>query len=207
MLWEKELSQRLLRVIPLSKKQIKYVKEPEQPDEELLTRKVLLALAKKVCEKREPVKLREIVADLYDPVTKREMDVVRLLIKKTLIPSGIVEKLHVGKKDVRYLLNAYRFQETRKVRSSSGQVIWEPVGAVIDIPREHFPIPSELLQLLICKTSLDRVMKKIDEDFGSGKINETLCHTMRREYEGLMEDVCERLKEYDELVKLLGLDH
>jgi hypothetical protein len=207
MSWEKELSQRLLRVIPLSKKHIKYVKEPEQPEEELLTHKVLLALAKKVCEKREPVKLREIVDDLYDPVTKREMDVVRLLIKKTLIPSGIVEKLHVGKKDVRYLLNAYRFQEIRKVRSSSGQVIREPVGAVIEIPRVHFPIPSEVLQLLICKTSLDRVLKKIDEDFGSGKISETLYHTMRNEYEGLMEDVCERLKEYNEFVKLLGLDH
>jgi len=206
MSWEKELSQRLLRVLPLSKKHIKYVKEPQQPDEELLTHKVLLALAKKVCEKREPVKLREIVDDLYDPVTKREMDVVRLLIKKTLIPSGIVEKLHVGKKDVRYLLIAYRFQETRKVRSSSGQVIREPVGAVIEIPREHFPIPSELLQLLICKTSLDCVLKKIDDDFGSGKISETLCHTMRSEYEGLMEDTCEKLKDYDELVKLLGLD-
>jgi hypothetical protein len=207
MSWEKELSQRLLRVIPLSKKQIKYVKEPEKPEEELLTHKVLLALAKKVCEKREPVKLREIVGNLYNTVTKREMDVVRLLIKKTLISSGIVEKLHVGKKDVRYLLNAYRFQETRKVRSSSGQVIREPLGAVIEIPRKHFPVPSEVLQLLICKTSLDSVLKKIDDDFGSGEISETLYHTMRGEYEALVEDVCERLKEYDELVKLLGLDH
>ena len=207
MSWEKKLSQRLLRVIPLSEKHINYVKEPEQPEEELLTRKVLLSLAKKVCEKREPVKLREIVDDLYDPVTKREMDVVRLLIRKTLIRCGIVEKLYVGKKDVRYLLNAYRFQETRKVHSSSGQVISEPVGDVIEIPREHFPIPSEVLQLLMCKTSLDCVLNRIDEDFGSGKISETLHQTMRTEYEGLMGDVCERLKEHKELVKLLGLDH
>ena len=207
MSWEKELSQRLLRVIPLSEKHIKYVKEAEQPEEELLTRKVLLSLAKKVCEKREPVKLREIMDDLYDPVTKREMDVVRLLIKKTLIPSGIVEKLYIGKKDVRYLLTAYRFQETRKVESSSGQVIRKPVGAVIEIPREHFPIPSEVLQLLMCKTSLDCVLNRIEEDFGRGKISETLYQTMRTEYEKLMEDVCERLKEHNELVKLLGLDH
>jgi len=207
MSWEKELSKRLLRVIPLSEKHIKYVKEAEQPEEELLTRKVLLSLAKKVCEKREPVKLREIVDDLYDPVTKREMDVVRLLIKKTLIPSGIVEKLYIGKKDVRYLLTAYRFQETRKVQSSSGQVIREPVGTVIEIPREHFPVPSEVLQLLMCKTSLDCVLNRIDEDFGRGKISETLYQTMRTEYEKLMEDVCERLKEHNELVKLLGLDH
>ena len=207
MSWEKELSQRLLRVIPLSEKHIKYVKEAEQPEEELLTRKVLLSLAKKVCEKREPVKLREIMDDLYDPVTKREMDVVRLLIKKTLIPSGIVEKLYIGKKDVRYLLTAYRFQETRKVESSSGQVIRKPVGAVIEIPREHFPIPSEVLQLLMCKTSLDCVLNRIEEDFGRGKISETLYQTMRTEYDGLMEDVCERLKEHNELVKLLDLEH
>lgn len=206
MSWEKELSQRLLRVIPLSKKHINYVKEPEQPEEELLTRKVLLALAKKVCEKREPVKLREIVEDLYSSVTKREMDVVRLLIKKTLISSRIVEKLYVGKKDVRYLLNAYRFQEIRKVHSSSGQVIRKPVGAIIEIPREHFPVPSELLQLFVYKRSLVRVLNKIDEDFGSGKISETLYQTMRTEYESLMEDVNERLKEHEELVKLLDLD-
>jgi len=207
MSWEKKLSQRLLRVIPLSEKHIKYVKEPEQPEKELLTHKVLLSLAKKVCEKLEPVKLREIVDDLYGSVTKREMDVVRLLIKKTLIPSGIVEKLYVGKKDVRYLLTAYRFQETRKVYSSSGQVIREPVGPVIEIPREYFPIPSEVLQLLMRKTSLDCVLNKLEKDFGHGKISETLYQTMRTEYEGLMEDVRERLKEHDELVKLLGLDH
>ncbi|MCK4885638.1 hypothetical protein KAS24_06150, partial [Candidatus Bathyarchaeota archaeon] len=133
--------------------------------------------------------------------------VVRLLIKKTLISSGIVEKLYIGKKDVRYLLTAYRFQETRKVQSSSGQVIRKPVGAVIEIPREHFPIPLEVLQLLMCKTSLDCVLNRIDEDFGRGKISETLYQTMRTEYKGLMEDVCERLKEHNELVKLLGLDH
>jgi hypothetical protein len=207
MSWEKELSQRLLRVISLSEKCIKYVKEPEQPEEELLTHKVLLSLAKKVCEKREPVKLREIVDDLYDPATKREMDVVRLLINKTLIPSGIVEKLHVGKKDVRYLLNAYRFQETRKIHSSSGEVIREPVGDVIEIPRKHFPVPSEVLQLLICKTGLDCVLNKLEEDFGQGNVGETLYQTMKTEYAGLIEDVCERLKEHDELVKLLGLDH
>jgi hypothetical protein len=51
------------------------------------------------------------------------------------------------------------------------------------------------------------VLKRLNEDFGSGKISETLCQTMRTEYEGLMEDVRERLKEHDELVKLLGLDH
>ena len=207
MSWEKELSQRVLRVIPLSEKCIKYVKEPENAEEELLTRKVLLSLAKKVCEKREPVKLREIVDDLYGSVNKREMDVVRLLIKKMLISSGIVEKLYVGKKDVRYLLRAYRFQETRKVHSSSGQIISEPIGPIVEIPREHFPIPSEALQLLLCKTSLDSVLKRLNEDFSNGKISETLCQTMRTEYEGLMEDVRERLKEHDELVKLLGLDH
>jgi len=30
---------------------------------------------------------------------------------------------------------------------------------------------------------------------------------MRTEYEALMEDIRERLKDYDELVKLLGLIH
>ena len=174
MSWEKELSRRLLRVIPLSEKRIKYVKEPEHAEDELLTRKVLLSLAKKVCENREPVKLREIVDDLYNSANKREMDVVRLLIMKTLIPSGIVEKLYVGKKDVRYLPIAYRFQETRKVHSSSGQIIRHPIGPIVEIPREHFPIPSEALQLVMCKTSLDSVLNRLADDFGNKKISETL---------------------------------
>lgn len=205
MSWEKKLSQRLLHVKPLSEKSIKYVKEPEDAEEELLTRRVLLSLAKKVCEKREPVKLREIVGDLYTSVTKREMDVVRLLMKKTLIPAGIVEKLYVGKKDVRFLLIAYRFQETRKVHSSLGQDIREPVGHIVEIPREYFPVPSDVLQLVLQKASLERVMNKLGEDFADGKISETLYQTMRAEYEGLLEDVHERLKEHTELVELLDL--
>ena len=207
MSWEKELSQRLLRVIPLSEKGIKYVKEAENAEEELLTHKILLSLAKKICEKREPVKLREIVEDLYISVNKREMDVVRLLIKKTLISSGIVEKLYVGKKDVRYLMVAYRFQETRKIHSSSGQFIMESIGPVVEIPREHFPLHSEVLQLLLQKTSLERVLNKLDKDFSLGKISETLYQTLRTEYKSLMEDILERLKEHEELVTLLGLDH
>jgi hypothetical protein len=207
MSWEKELSRRLLRVMPLSQKYVKYVKEPENAEEELLTRKVLLSLAKKVCEKREPVKLREIVDDLYSSATKREMDIVRQLIKKTLIPAGIVEKLNVGKKAVRYLLGAYRFQEIHKVHSSSGQFIREPIGPVMEIPREYFPVPPEVLQLFLQKTSLERVLHKLDEDFGSGKISEALHQTMKTEYEGLMEDVRQELKEHEELIKLLGLEH
>ena len=205
MSWEKELSQRLLRVKPLSKKSIKYVKEPETAEEELLTRKVLLSLAKQVNQKREPVKLREIVDDLYDSANKREMDVVRLLIRKTLIPSGIVEKLNLGKKDVRYLLSAYRFQENRKVHSSSGQTIMEPVGPVIEIPREHFPIPSELIQLLVQRTSLESVLKKLNEDYGLGKISEPLYQNLKTEYDDLMSGISENLKEYHELVALLSL--
>ncbi|MCW4016474.1 MAG: hypothetical protein NWF06_08905 [Candidatus Bathyarchaeota archaeon] len=207
MSWEKELSQRLLRVIPLSEKRMKYVQKADAPEEELLTRKVLLSLAKMVYEKREPVKLREIVDDLYSSANKREMDVVRLLIKKTLIPSGIVEKLYVGKKDVRYLLAAYRFQETRKLHSSSGQVISEPVGPIVEIPREYFPIPSEVLELLLQKTSLESVLTKIDKDFSLEKISESLYQSLSKEYNASMADVCERLKDYDELVKLLDLNH
>ena len=205
MSWEKKLSQRLLHVKPLLEKSMKYVKEPEDADDELLTRKVLLSLAKKVCEKREPVKLRDIVDDLYTSVTKREMDVVRLLMKKTLIPAGIVEKLYVGKKDVRFLLTAYRFQETRKVHSSLGKDIREPVGPVVEIPREYFPVPSELLELVLQKISLESVMNKLGEDFTDGKISESLYHTMKTEYDCLMEDVREKLKEHNELVELLGL--
>ena len=142
MQWETELCQRMLRVVPLSEKSIKYVKDSEDQQEELLVHRILLSVAKKVHEKREPVKLREIADDLYESVTKKEMDNVRQLLKKTLIPSNIVEKLNLGKKDIRFLPTAYRFQETKKVESSSGQSIREPVGPVIELPREYFPVPS-----------------------------------------------------------------
>jgi len=203
MSWEKELSQRLLRVIPLSEKSINYVKQAEEDQEELLTHKILLSLAKTVNEKREPVKLRDIVDDLYPSPSKREMDIVRQLIKKTLIPSGIVEKLSLGKKDIRYLPCGYRFQETQRVESSSGKSIREPVGPVV----EHFPIPSEVLKLHLQKTSLERVLNKIDKDFEQEQISEPLYQKMRTEYQKLTETVCEQLKEHEKLVKLLDIEN
>jgi hypothetical protein len=205
--WEKELSQRLLHVKLLSEKSVKYVKETTDEQDELLVHKILLSLAKKVYEKREPVKLRDIVDDLYESVTKREMDIVRQLLKKTLIPSGIVEKLNVEKKDIRYLPTAYRFQETHKVESSSGQTIRKPVGPVIELPREYFPVPSELICLHVQKTSLDRVINKIDEDLSQGKISEPLYQTMRTEYETMLETVTKQLSEHNELVTLLNLEN
>lgn len=204
--WEKELSQRLLHVKLLSEKSVKYVKETTDEQDELLVHKILLSLANKVYEKREPVKLRDIVDDLYESVTKREMDIVRQLLKKTLIPSGIVEKLNVAKKDIRYLPTAYRFQETHKVESSSGQAIREPVGPVIELPREYFPVPSELISLHVQKTSLNRVLNKIDEDLSQGKISEPLYQTMRTEYETMLETVTKQLTEHNELFTLLNLE-
>ena len=207
MSWKEELCRRLQRVLPLSKKCVKYVKAPEQAEEELLTHKVLLSLAKRVHERREPVKLRDIVEGVYGSVTKRDMDIVRLLMGKTLIPCGIVEKLYIGKRDVRYLLSAYRFQEARKVYSSSGEILREPVGPIIEIPREHFPIPSEVFQLLLSKRGLDRVLSKLDEDFGCGKIGETLYQKMKTEYEGFRENACKKLREYEKLLKVLSLEY
>jgi len=204
--WEEQLYRRLQRVLPLSKKCVKYVKAPEQA-EELLTHKILLSMAKKVHQRREPVKLRDVVEGVYGSVTKRDMDIVRLLIGKTLIPCGIVEKLRIGKKDVRYLLSAYRFQEARQVYSSSGQILMEPVGPIIEIPWEYFPIPSEVFQLLLSKRGLDCVLSKLNEDFGRGKIGETLYQKMRTEYEGLRENACKKLKEHEELLKILSLGH
>jgi hypothetical protein len=164
-------------------------------------------VAKKVHEKREPVKLREIADELYESVTKKEMDNVRQLLKKTLIPSNIVEKLNLAKKDIRYLPTAYRFQETKKVESSSGKSIREPVGPVIELPREYFPVPSELISLHVQKTSLCSVLKKIEDDFAQGKTSEPLYTSMRTEYETTLETVTKQLEEQNELVKLLDLDN
>ena len=207
MSWDRELCGRLQRVLSLSEKCIKYVKPPEQAEEELLTHKVLLSLAKEVKRKRGPVSLRDIAEGVYGSVKKRDMDVLRLLIRKTLIPCGIVEKLYVGKRSVRYLLRAYRFQETHKVYSTSGEIVKEPVGPIIEIPREHFPIPSEVFELLLSKKSLDRVLSRLDEDFGRGKIGEKLYRKMKTEYEVSMESTHEKLKEHDELLKLLGVEY
>ncbi|MCW4021678.1 MAG: hypothetical protein NWF02_00740 [Candidatus Bathyarchaeota archaeon] len=205
MSWEKELSQRLLRISPLSEKSAKYVKEPTDAEEELLVHKILLSLAKKIYEKREPVKLREIVEGLYDPVTKREMDIVRQLLKKTLIPSGIVEKLNLGKKDIRFLLAAYRFQEMRDVESSSGEIIREAAGPVIELPRGCFPVPKSLLSLQVEKSSLSKVLTKLDDDLAQGKISEPIYQSMRSEYENTFKTVCDQLDEHNKLVVLLGL--
>jgi hypothetical protein len=207
MSWEKELSQRLLRVSPLSEKSAKYVKQPTDEQEELLVHKILLALAKKIYEKREPVKLREIVEDLYETVTKREMDIIRQLLKKTLIPSGIVEKLNVGKKDIRFLLTAYRFQEMHQLESSSGEKIREATGPVIELPRDCFPVPKELFPLHVEKTSLSKVITKLDDDLAQGKISEPIYQSMRTEYENKLKTICSQLQEHNELIVMLGLSN
>lgn len=192
--------------MPLSKKCVKYVKTPERTEEELLAHKILLSLAERVHERCEPLKLRDIVEGLYGSVTKRDMDIVRLTMGKTLIPCGIVEKLYVGKRDVRYILSAYRFQETRQVYSSSGQILKEAVGPIIEIPRENFPIPPEVFQLLLNKRGVDSVLSKLDEDFGSGKIGERLYQKIKTEYESFKDNARKKLREYEELLKLLSLE-
>ena len=183
------------------------MKTPERTEEELLAHKILLSLAERVHERCEPLKLRDIVEGLYGSVTKRDMDIVRLTMGKTLIPCGIVEKLYVGKRDVRYILNAYRFQETRQVYSSSGQILKaRAVGPIIEIPRENFPIPPEVFQLLLSKRGVDSVLNKLDDDFGSGKIGEQLYQKIKTEYESFRDNAHKKLREYEELLKLLSLE-
>ncbi|MFQ6086401.1 MAG: hypothetical protein ACE5OY_09145, partial [Candidatus Bathyarchaeia archaeon] len=82
-------------------------------------------------------------------------------------------------------------------------ILREPVGPIIEIPRKHFPVPSEVIQLLLNKRSLDRVLSKLDEDFNRGKISETMYRKMKTEYEGFRENACKKLREYEGLLKLL----
>ena len=184
---------RILKVSKLQQDCMKYVK----PDKEALANQILAALLKASSRNNEPVKLSEIAEVIYGPNEKDKQDVLRLTMDKTLIKCGIVDKIHLGERDVRYFPIAYRFQEVRRVETGAGTRIDELVGEVVELPREHWPVPKEYFDLLASRTSYEESLAKLEGDAKSGSIDPQAHQRLKAKIQRELDGVTKKLKDYE----------
>lgn len=181
---EKDLLDRITKVRNLKENCFKYL---EESSKELLTHKIIFAVAEITSEKMGPVKLSEIAQKVIGVGDKSKQDLVRLTIEKSLLKCGLVEKLRYAPNDVRYILTGYRFQKVRELDSFRGEST-EPLGEVFEIPKSSWPIPDDFYILVANKHGYGETLKKINSDFDNKVIP-------RGKYEDLIREYTEKLKQ------------
>jgi len=194
---EKDLLDRITKVRNLKGNCFKYL---EESSKELLTHKIIFAVAELTSEKMGPVKLSEIAQKVIGVGDKSKQDLVRLTIEKSLLKCGLVEKLRYAPNDVRYILTGYRFQKVRELDSFRGEST-EPLGEVFEIPKSSWPIPDEFYILVSNKYGYDETLKKINSDFDNKVIP-------RGKYEDLIREYTEKLKQIQNKIasKFTGIE-
>ncbi len=155
---EEDLLKRVIQVRNLKENCFKYL---EEVSKELLTHKIIFAIAEITYEKRGPVKLAEIAQKIIGESDKKKQDLVRLTIDKSLLKCGLVEKLRYSANDVRYALTAYRFQKVKGIDSFRGESE-ELIGKVYELPKSTWPIPDEFFILVAKKFGYGEALKKND---------------------------------------------
>ncbi|QUC65080.1 hypothetical protein NsoK4_02080 [Nitrosopumilus sp. K4] len=181
---EEDLFGRILKVKNLKENCFKYL---EDGSKDLLTHKILFAIADLSSEKMGPVKLSEIAKIATGENDKSKQDLIRLTLEKSLLKCGLVEKLKYAANDVRYILTAYRFQKIKEIDSFRGESS-EPIGEIFELPKLNWPIPDEFYLLLAKKTGCEKTLKKINSDFDDEKIP-------RGKYESLISDYTKNLNQ------------
>ncbi len=181
---EEDLLKRVSQVKKLKENCFKYL---EEESKELLTHKIIFAIAEITYEKRGPVKLAEIAQKILGEGDKKKQDLVRLTIDKSLLKCGLVEKLRYSVNDVRYALTAYRFQKVKGVDSFRGESE-ELIGKVFELPKSTWPIPDEFFILVAKKFGYSETLKKINTDFDKEEIP-------RGKYEDLIRTYTEDLNQ------------
>jgi hypothetical protein len=199
MSWNDEAVKRVLKVHKLSQDCVRYV----QPDKEALANQILVALSKATAKKSAPVKLSEITETIYGTAEKDKQDVIRLTMQKTLLKCGIVDKIYVSERDVRYFPVAYRFQEVQRVETGAGSKLEQPVGDVIELSRENWPIPKEFFELVTTKAGYEDALIKLDEDSRSGSVDSQAQQRIKSKLQKGLDDVSKRLKEFEALTDLM----
>jgi len=175
---KEDLLNRIKLVKNLKEGCFKYLEESSQ---ELLTHKIIFALAGLTLEKMGPVKLAQIAENIFGVSDKSKQDLLRLTLEKSLMKCGIVEKLRYAANDVRYILTAYRFQKVKDIDSFRGDRV-ESIGEIFEIPHSNWPIPDEYYVLLSKKYGYDAALKKINSDFDEGLIPRGRYEDLIREY-------------------------
>ena len=181
---EEDLLKRVPQVRNLKENCFKYL---EEESKDLLTHKIIFAIAEITYEKRGPVKLAEIAQKIIGQSDKSKQDLVRLTIDKSLLKCGLVEKLRYSANDVRYALTAYRFQKVKGIDSFRGESE-ELIGKVYELPKSTWPIPDEFFILVAKKFGYSEALKKINTDFDKDVIP-------RGKYEDLIRKYTEELNE------------
>jgi len=182
LLSEKDLIDRILKVKDLKENCFKYL---EESSKELLTQKILFAMAELTAEKMGPVKLSEIAQKTTGESDKNKQDLVRLTIEKSLLKCGLAEKLKYASNDVRYILTAYRFQKIKEIDSFRGESS-QPIGDVLELPKSSWPIPDEFYVLLAKKHGYEQALKKLHSDFDSELIPRGKYETLNGNYTKLL---------------------
>jgi hypothetical protein len=186
---------RILNVHKLSQECVKYV----QPDNDALANQILTAMSKDCSRRNSPVKLSEIAETIYGTAEKDKQDVIRLTMQKTLLKCGIVDKIYVSERDVRYFPVAYRFQEVQRIETGTGAKIEQRVGDVIELPRENWPIPKEFFELVTSKAGYEEALTKLEEDSRTGLVSPQTQQRVKSRLQKGLEDVSKRLREYQAL--------
>jgi len=189
LLSEEDLIARILKVKNLKENCFKYL---EAVSKELLTQKILFAIAELTAEKMGPVKLSEIAQKTTGAHDKSKQDLVRLTIEKSLLKCGLVEKLKYASNDVRYILTAYQFQKIKEIDSFRGESS-QPIGDVFQIPKDTWPISDAFYLLVAKKHGYEQSLKKLHADFDGDVIPRGKYETLNSEYTKSLDQINEKL--------------
>jgi len=189
LLSEEDLIARILKVKNLKENCFKYL---EDVSKELLTQKILFAIAELTAEKMGPVKLSEIAQKTTGEHDKLKQDLVRLTIEKSLLKCGLVEKLKYASNDVRYILTAYQFQKIKEIDSFRGESS-QPIGDVFQIPKNTWPISDAFYLLVAKKHGYEQSLKKLHADFDGDIIPRGKYETLNSEYTKSLDQINEKL--------------
>lgn len=189
MLSEEDLLARILKVKNLKENCFKYL---EESSKELLTQKILFAIAELSAEKMGPVKLSEIAQKTIGQSDKGKQDLARLTLEKSLLKCGLAEKLKYAPNDVRYILTAYRFQKIKEIDSFRGESS-EPIGDIFELPKSFWPIPDEFYLLLAKKYGYEQALKKLHSDYDADLIARGNYETLNSDYTKSLNQINEKL--------------
>lgn len=187
---EKDLLDRVIPIKQLNENCFKYL---EQTSKDLLTHKIIFAIAKITREKFGPVKLSEIDKEIFANNDKSKQDLIRLTIEKSLLKCSIVEKLRYSVKDVRYILTGYRFQKIRSLDSFRGDRK-ETLSDVFEIPKSFWPIPDDYFILKAKRFGLDETRKKINFDYDKNFIPRGKYENLIKFYEDKINDIQKKIE-------------
>jgi len=189
LLSEEDLIARIMKVKDLKENCFKYL---EESSKELLTQKILFAIAELTAEEMGPVKLSQIAKKTTGESDKLKQDLVRLTIEKSLLKCGLAEKLKYASNDVRYILTSYRFQKIKEIDSFRGESS-QPIGDVFELPKNSWPIPDEFYLLLAKKHGYEQSLNKLHADYDSDVIPRGKYETLNSDYKKSLDQINEKL--------------